>query len=147
MRQGWTRWGLAMVMLAMAALAVAMGCRKVSAQPIKAQPAGVLKLRFTRAVQGPVDLTLDGVRIPVTVQGKKKFQELTISGLAAGKHRYFLSSPRDAFGPDQGEVELTAAKGAMLILFAQRFDAVLYGKPEPVPPAEGLPGVTAVLGR
>lgn len=147
MRQGWTRWGFAMVMLAIAALAVAVGCRKGTTLPIKEQPAGVLKLRFTRAVLGPVDLTLDGVRVPITVVGKKKFQELTITGLPAGKHRYFLTSPRDAFGPDQGEVELPEAKGAMLILFSQRFEAVLYGKPEPVPTAEGLPGVKAVLSR
>lgn len=147
MRQGWTRWGFAMVVLAMAALAVAVGCRKGTALPVKEQPAGVLKLRFTNVVQGPVDLTVDGVRIPVTVTGKKKFRELTVTGLTAGKHRYHLSSPRDAFGPDHGEVELTEGKGAMLILFAQRFEAVLYGKPEPMPPGEGLPGVKAVLSR
>jgi hypothetical protein len=35
----------------------------------------------------------------------------------------------------------------MLILFAQRFNATLYGKPEPLPAAEGLPGVTAVLSK
>jgi hypothetical protein len=62
-----------------------------------------------------------------------------------GKHKYFLSSQKDAFGPDQGEFEVEANKGTFLLLFAQHFDAVLYGKPEPLPPAEGMPNVKATL--
>lgn len=129
------------------ATGITVGCRKNATLPIKPQPTGVLKLRFSRTVRGPVDVAVDGVRIPVTVQGKKNFRELTIAGLTAGKHRYYLSSPRDSFGPDQGEVEMPPNQGLMLFLFAQRFDAVLYGTPEPVPVPEGLPGVTAVLSK
>jgi L-2-hydroxyglutarate oxidase LhgO len=66
-----------------------------------------------------------------------------VSGLAAGTHRYFLSSPKDAFGPDHGEVAMPQDQGIFLVNFAQHFNAVLYGKPEPAAPTEGIPGVTA----
>ncbi len=61
------------------------------------------------------------------------------------RHRYFVESNRDAFGPDQGELEMSATKGVYYVVFAQRFEAVLYGKTAPPAPAEGLPGVSAIL--
>jgi hypothetical protein len=42
---------------------------------------------------------------------------------------------------------MPADKGIYQVTLTQRLDAVLYGKPDPLPAAEGLPGVTAVLAR
>jgi hypothetical protein len=124
-------------------LLAAAGCSKVeSFKPSHPLPPGTLLFHFTNKVAGPVDLLIDGVRVPVT-PSKKKVPNLVISGLTIGTHRYFLSSPRDAFGPDHGEVVMPQDQGIFLVNFAQYFNAVLYGQPEPVPPAEGLPGVTA----
>ncbi len=119
---------------------------KVATRPTKSVPAGTVLFQFTRKVQGPVELTLDGVRLPVEpVKKGKKARSLVLTGITPGKHRFFLYSPRDAFGPDQGEFEATAAQGVYLVTFAQAFDAVLYGKAEALPPAEGVPGVKARL--
>jgi len=133
--------------LAAALLLVAgLACKKATSKPTKSVPAGTVLFQFTRKVQGPVELTLDGVRIPVEVARKnKKARSLVITGLPAGKHRFFLYSPRDAFGPDQGEFEMTGAQGVFLVTFAQAFDAVLYGKADALPTAEGMPGVKARL--
>jgi hypothetical protein len=118
----------------------------VATKPSKPIPAGTVRFEFTRKVQGPVELTLDGVRIPVEGLKKgKKANSLIVTGIANGKHKYFLSSPRDAFGPDQGEFEATIAQGAYIPTFTQAFDAVLYGLPDALPPAEGIPGVKARL--
>lgn len=138
---------MAGIALAGVVLPGALGCRRVQVQPQAAAPAGVVQLHFTRAVEGPLELTLDGTRQPVEQVGKKGFRLLQITGLPAGKHRFFLSSPRESFGPDQGEVDLAPDKGIRLEVFAQRFQAVLYGSPEPLPAAEGLPGVRAVLQK
>lgn len=107
-------------------------------------PGGTLTLAFTRKVLGPLELSLDGVRIPVK-QSPKGGKTLLVTGLAEGRHRYFVESNRDAFGPDQGELEMSATQGVYYVIFAQRFEAVLYGKNTPTPPAEGLPGVSAIL--
>lgn len=135
--------------LAMAALVLVgiPGCRSAKVLPIADAPSGVLQFHFTRKVEGPIELTLDGTRIPVEEIGKKGYRQLLITGLASGKHRYFLSSPRESFGPDLGEVELSAQNGIRMEVFAQKFAAVLYGNPEPLPAAEGLPGVHAVLQK
>jgi hypothetical protein len=125
-----------------------LGCRGPKRAPAGTQtaPSGSLVFAFSRKVRGPVDLTLDGVRIPVEALKKgKRATRLVVTGLAAGKHRFFLSSPRDAFGPDQGEFELPAGKGLTLPTYSQAFDAVLYGSSEALPPAAGLPGVKAHL--
>ena len=133
--------------LAAALLLVAgLACKKATSKPTKSVPAGTVLFEFTRKVQGPVELTLDGVRIPVEAARKnKKARSLVVTGLPAGKHRFFLYSPRDAFGPDQGEFEATATQGVYLVTFAQAFDAVLYGKADALPAAEGMPGVKARL--
>jgi len=119
---------------------------KVTTKLTKAVPSGTVLFQFTRKIQGPVELTLDGVRIPVEATRKnKKAHSLVVTGLAAGKHRFFLYSPRDAFGPDQGEFEMSGTQGVFLVTYTQGFNAVLYGKADALPPAEGVPGVKARL--
>ncbi len=132
------------------ALLAVLGCNRpkavhsvAKAAPIDV-PGGTLTLSFTRKVQGPVELSLDGVRIPVT-QTAKGGKTLKVTGIASGRHRYFVQSNRDAFGPDQGELEMSDAHGVYYVLFSQRFEGVLYGKTEPTPTSEGLPGVSAIL--
>lgn len=123
-----------------------LGCAKLRNKPVKAVPEGTVVFAFNRKVRGPVELTLDGVRVPVIPVAKNKpARSLLITGLAPGKHRFFLSSPRDAFGPDQGEFEVAAGQGTRVITFVQAFNAVLYGKAEDLPTAEGIPGVKARL--
>jgi hypothetical protein len=106
-----------------------------------------LLIHFTSQVEGPIELIIDGVRVPVATpkKKKKKTQNLVISGLEPGGHRYFLSSPREAFGPDHDVVDLPADRGIFIVNFAQRFNSVLYGTSEPMPPAPGIPGVNATL--
>lgn len=136
-----------MASLASLALVLALaGCRKANPLvPKKPVPPGTVMFHFTQKLKGPVEISLDGVRLPVAQNPKKMGRSLVIVGLAPGKHRYFLSSPRDAFGPDQGEFELEAGKGLFFASFSQHFDAVLYGSPEPTPAADGLPGVSVRL--
>lgn len=128
---------------AVAVLALA-ACKKIPLKPAKPLPAGTVVLHFTRAVKGPLDLSIDGTRIPVA-QGPKGGQVLTVEGLQPGRHRFFISSPQDAFSPDQAEIQLPDDGGYYEVVFAQRFEAVLYGKPAESPAAEGLPGVKASL--
>ena len=126
-------------------LAAGLACRKPKAiLPSKPVPAGTVLLQFTKKVEGPVELSVDGMRIPVQTEGKQ-CKHLVVTGLAAGKHHLILLSPLDAFSPDQLDVELTPAKGAFMVLFSQQFNSVLYGKPEPTPPADAIPGVKAIL--
>ena len=127
-------------------LAPATACRKVPLTPKKALPAGTLALRFSRDLKGPLDLSIDDVRIPVTVV-KKKGNTVVVSGLSVGLHRYFIASPQEAFGPAGGEASLSEDRGVYEIVLAQRLNAELYGKPAEVPPAQGLPGVTARLEK
>ena len=125
----------------------AVGCRRALTRPVPTAPIGELQFHFTRKIEGPLELTMDGTRVAVEQVGKKGFRQLLVTGLPAGKHRFYLSSPRESFGPDMGEIEVTPDKGIRLDVFAQHFQAVLYGNPEPLPPAEGLPGVRAVLKK
>jgi len=131
-------------------LLAVLGCNRpkavhsvAKASPVNV-PGGTLTLAFTRKVLGPLELSLDGVRIPVK-QSPKGGKTLLVTGISEGRHRYFVESNRDAFGPDQGELEMSASQGVYYVVFAQRFEAVLYGKTAPTPPAEGLPGVSAIL--
>ena len=121
-----------------------LGCRKVPLTPSHPIPAGSVVFRFTQAVRGPVELSLDGTRVPVQ-QSPKGAISLQVKGLTPGKHRFFLTSQRETFSPDQGELDMPAAQGLYLVTLTQRLDAVLYGKPDPLPTAEGLPGVSAIL--
>lgn len=130
--------------LAAVALIALVACKKIPLKPAKPLPAGTAVLYFTRSIKGPLDLSIDGTRIPVA-QGPKGGQILTIQGLQPGRHRYFLSSPQDAFSPDQTELQMPDDGGYYEVVFAQRFSAVLYGKPAETPVAEGLPGVKATL--
>lgn len=139
---------LSALVLCGAALSMALstGCGKVPLTPKHPIPAGTVVFRFTRPVRGPLELTLDGARIPIQ-QTPKGGISLQIQGLSTGKHRFFLTSQRETFSPDQGELDLPADKGIYQVTLSQRLDAVLYGKPDPLPTAEGLPGVTAVLHK
>lgn len=130
--------------LAFITLLAALGCSKVPLKPVKPVPVGEVQFRFTRSVQGPLDLSVDGTRIPVD-QTKKGGKLLRVQGLTPGKHTVFLSSPRDSFGPDQEEVVLPDDGGVYQVIFSQRFSGVLYGKVAETPTAEGLPGVKATL--
>jgi len=123
-----------------------LGCRKVPLTPRSPIPAGTVVFRFTRKVQGPVELSLDGTRIPVQ-QLPKGATSLVVKGLGAGKHRFFLTSQRETFSPDLGELDMGPDKGIYQITLVQKLDAVLYGKPDPLPTAEGLAGVTAALAK
>jgi hypothetical protein len=121
-----------------------LGCKKVPLTPSRPIPAGEVVFRFTSAVRGPVELTVDGTRIPVQ-QLPKAAISLVVKGLAPGKHRFFLTSQRETFSPDMGDLDMPADKGVYQVTLTQHLDAVLYGKPDPLPAAEGLPGVTAIL--
>ena len=126
-------------------LAAGAGCTKPKPiVPSKPVPPGTVLFQFTKKVEGPVDLTVDGIRIPVNKVGKKCLR-LSIAGLPLGKHHLTLLSPQDAFGPDQMDVDLTAGKGEFKVLFAQQFNSEFYGKAEPAPTSEGIPGVKATL--
>jgi hypothetical protein len=128
-----------------AILAAGLACGKPKPiTPRKPVPAGTAQFLFTAKVEGPIDLTIDGNRVPVK-NAVKKGKTLTISGLATGKHHIVLLSSKDAFGPDQIDVDLPEGKGYFKVLFAQQFNSVLYGKAEPTPLAEGMPGVVARL--
>ena len=126
-------------------LAPAAACRRIPLQPKQALPAGTLALRFSRDLKGPLDLTVDGVRLPV--EAPKKGNTLVIRGLSTGLHRYFVSSPQEAFGRAGGDASLSEDRGVYEIVLAQRLNAELYGKPSELPPAQGLPGVTARLEK
>src|SRR5512133_2551115 len=123
-----------------------LGCRKVPLTPKTPIPAGTVVFRFTRKVVGPVELSPDGARIPVQ-QLPRGATSLVVTGLPQGKHRFFLPSQRETVSPDLGELEMGADKGLYQITLVQKLDAVLYGKPDPLPTAEGLPGVTAALAK
>ncbi|HJU83630.1 MAG TPA: hypothetical protein VJ600_05435 [Holophagaceae bacterium] len=135
---------LRLALPALVLLTASTACRKMPLTPEKPLPAGTLMLRFTRAVKGPLELNMDGVRVPVA-QGRKGGIRLVVQGLAPGKHHYFLSSPLDAFGPDSDDIWLPEDRGEYRIVLSQRFQAELYGKAAAAPAAEGLPGVTAAL--
>jgi hypothetical protein len=119
-------------------------CWRIPLTPSHPIPAGTMVFRFTGKVMGPVELMIDGTRIPVE-QLPKGATVLKVQGLSTGKHRYFLTSQRETFSPDSGELDFPADKGCYQVTLMQKVDSVLYGKPDPLPPAEGLPGVTATL--
>lgn len=139
-----------------ALLLAGLGCTKPAVlKPPKPVSPGTVLIQFTRPVKDSLELSLDGIRVPVEAKVlKRRFWQkdpgggnLWITGLQPGKHRFFLSSPTLAFGPDQGEFIVNADQGTFLVAFSQTFKAVLYGAPEPLPPPEGLAGVKAVLER
>ncbi len=137
---------LAVPALVLLGAALLLGCRKIPLTPKSPIPAGSVLFRFTRPVRGPVELSVDGTRIPVQ-QLPKAATSLVVKGLAPGKHKFFLTSQRETFSPDLGELDLPADRGVYQITLTQKLDSVLYGKPDPLPPAEGLPGVSAALAR
>jgi len=132
---------------ALAVLVAALACAKPKPiVPERPVPAGTALFLFTRKIEGTVDLTVDGVRVPVArAAARKKCKRLRVAGLAPGVHRFLLLSPLEAFGPDQLDVDLGAAHGEYRVLFTQDLKSVLYGQPEPAPAATGIPGVQATL--
>jgi len=129
-------------------LIAGVGCSKP--QPIVPRspvPAGTVLIQFTRRVEGPLELTIDGSRIPVQKISRKKCMHLEVSGLIEGRHHFVLMSALEAFGPDQFDVDLAPAKGEFKVLISQELKSVLYGTPEPSPAATGIPGVQARLER
>jgi hypothetical protein len=132
-----------------AGLVVLTGLACSKPQPIvpkKPVASGSVLMYFTKKVTGPVELTIDGTRIPVTREGRRtRFRHLEVDGLAQGPHRLILMSALEAFGPDQFDVDLGPGPGEFRVLFAQDLKSVLYGSPEPMPATEGLPGVRARL--
>jgi hypothetical protein len=131
--------------LAIAALAAVAACKKV--RPILPKtpvPPGTFQIRFTKKIRGPMDLVIDGVRIPVE-QKTKKARTLTVSGLSEGKHQYHISCRREAVGPDVGEIEIVPSKGIFQVHFSQRLKTTIYTSDDTPPAAEGIPGVKAVL--
>ena len=133
------------LLAALTCITIGIGCRKAETfKPQRPLSAGTLMIHFTNKVEGPVDLLIDDLRIPVS-RSRKKVRNLVITGLPAGRHRYFISGPLDAFGPGHGEVDLAQDQGTYLVNFSQHYNAVLYGKTEPAGPAQGMPGVSARL--
>ena len=131
------------LLAAVACITIGIGCRKAETfKPRQPLPTGTLLIHFTNKVEGPVSLLIDDLRIPV-VRNKKRVRNLVIRGLSAGRHSYFISSSRDAFGPDHGEVTLPQDDGIYLVNFSQHYNAVLYGKSEPAEAAQGIPSVSA----
>ena len=140
------RGSLSLILPAACIICAGVACGKP--QPIvpsKPVPAGTVLFQFTRKVEGPLELTIDGTRVQVVKVSKKKCRHLEVSGLAQGRHRFVLLSQQEAFGPDQIELELGAGRGVFKVLFAQELKSVLYGTPEPIPAAAGIPGVQARL--
>ncbi len=121
-----------------AAIVMLTACsNKAILKPSKPVPSDTAVFQFTRKIQGPVELTLNGQRIPVEGTAKnKKAKRLIITGLTQGEHRFFLYSPKNAFGPDQGSFTLKDGQGHYQVLFAQAFQATLYGKAESLTQAE-----------
>ena len=137
---------LSLILPATCIVLAGLACAKP--QPIvprKPVAADTALFQFTRPVVGPLDLTIDGNRVAVEKISRKKCRHLEVSGLAKGRHRLVLLSPLEAFGPDQIELELDGTQGQFMVLFAQEINSVLYGKPEPMPAATGIPGVKARL--
>jgi hypothetical protein len=124
-----------------------VGCQ-TSVRPIlppRKLQADTFQMYFARKVLGPIDLTINGIRVPVE-QKKKRARFLTIKGLSQGKHIYFITSHSDVIGPDYGEFEIGTEEGVFQIHFARRLRSELHSTGDSTAPRpEGIPGVTAVL--
>jgi len=131
---------------AMVAVVAMLGCNEPKpVVPKRPLATGTLQMHFTRKVLGPLDITIDGVRIPIE-QKKKKGRTLTISGLSEGKHTYFLVAYREIIGPDWAEFEIGSDTGVFQVHFVKRLK-LQFANPTlaAAPAAEGIPGVRAVL--
>jgi hypothetical protein len=137
----------AAALAAAAAIAPLAGCR--GAKPIlprRPLPSGTFQVQFTSRLRGPLELTINGSRVPVE-QRKKRARTLTVSGLPVGTHRYFFFCPAEVVGPDLGEIEMGPDGGVFQVHFSQRL-RVAYPEPaqEAAPGAWGAGGgIAAVL--
>jgi hypothetical protein len=132
----------------LAAAAVAAGC--AGARPIlprRPPPPGAFQVRFTSRIRGPLELTIDGARVPVEQRGRRA-RTLTVSGLSEGTHRYFFYCPAEVIGPDKGEFEVGPGAGVFQVHFSQKLRVAYRDAPAPggAAPADAAPGgVSAVL--
>jgi len=126
-------------------LVTAVGCNR--AKPIlpkRPLPPGTFQMQFTNKVAGPVELLINGTRIPVE-QKRKRGKRLTISGLSQGTHRYFIASHIEVIGPDMGEIEIGPDTGVFQVHFSQRLRSTTYGAHRDSPTPASVPGLRAVL--
>jgi len=130
-----------------AAIALAtVGCKGTKPiLPKRPLPSGTFQVQFTKKIRGPLELTINGERVPVA-QKKKKARTLTVTGLPVGAHRYFLYCPADVMGPDLGDIEMGPDAGVFQVHFSQRM-RVAYRDPshEAAQKAAGTGGIAAVL--
>jgi len=137
---------MATAALAAAIALAAVGCKGTKPiLPKRPLPSGTFQLRFTKKIRGPLELTINGERVPVA-QKKKKARTLTVTGLPVGTHRYFIYCPADVMGPDLGDVEMGPNAGVFQVHFSQRM-RVAYREPsqETTPKTAGTGGIAAVL--
>ena len=127
-------------------LVALLGCK--GARPIvppKSLPSGTVQMHFTRKITGPIDLTINGVRVPVE-QKKKKARHLTVSGLSEGMHIYYIASYQEVIGPDYGEFEVGPDGGVFQVHFVRKLKAALRNPSSQVSPTpDAVPGLIAVL--
>jgi len=136
----------AMALAALLPLLSLFGCK--GAKPIlpkRPLPSGTFQVRFTSKIRGPLELTINGSRVPVE-QKKKKARTLTVSGLPVGTHRYFFFCPTEVIGPDLGEIEMGPDNGVFQVHFSQRLrmshkDSIHVATPK----ATDTGGIVAVL--
>jgi hypothetical protein len=137
---------MATTALAAAIALVAVGCK--GAKPIlpkRPLPSGTFQVQFTKKIRGPLELTINGERVPVA-QKKKKGKILTVTGLPVGSHRYFFYCPADVMGPDLGDIEMGPDSGVFQVHFSQKM-RMAYRNPsqETTQNAAGAGGIAAVL--
>jgi hypothetical protein len=134
----------AAALIALAALAACTGARPIL--PRRPPPQGTFQARFTRGIRGPLELTIDGARIPVEQRGRSG-RTLTVSGLSEGTHRYFFYCPAEVMGPDKGEFEIGPGAGVFQVHFSQKLRVAYAEAPgaRGLAPAPAHGGVTAVL--
>lgn len=139
----------AKVLGAGAAIVFLSACtNKAILKPSKPMPADTAVFQFTSKIEGPLELTLNGQRIAVEGTAKnKKARRLVVTGLTQGEHRFFLYSPKTAFGPDQGTFTLKEGQGHYQVLFARAFQSTLYGQAESLTQAESTSNIKAHLER
>ncbi len=128
-------------------LIATLSCSSIFSTPqalSKSLPPGTLVLKFTRNIKGPIELSIDGVRINVE-QTNKGGNALTVSGLEIGAHQFLISSQNDAFGPNSSEFALPDDEGIIIPIFSQSFNSILYGNTSSAPAPENPKNIKAIL--
>jgi hypothetical protein len=135
-----------MAMTAMTALMALAACGARPILPRRPPPQGTFQARFTKGVRGPLELTIDGARVPVEQKGRSG-RTLTVSGLSEGTHRYFFYCPAEVIGPDKGEFEIGPGAGVFQVHFSQKLRVAFRDAPPArgQAPAAAPGGVSAAL--